>query len=89
MLQALIHLIYLLKKDSIALKPEVDKLEINKLTNVPTSLNDLKTKVDDLDVGKLKTAPVDFKKLIDVVDNEIVKNTKFNTLKAKVNNLEK
>ena len=39
------------KNDFIALKTEVDKLEINKLTNVPTSLNNLKTNVDDLDVG--------------------------------------
>ena len=68
---------------------EVDKLDINKLTNVPTSLNNLKTKVDDLDVGKLKTVPVDLKKLIDVVDNEVLKNTKFNILKAKVKSLEK
>ena len=29
------------------------------------------------------------KKLNDVVDNEVVKYTKFNTLKTKVNNLEK
>ena len=29
------------------------------------------------------------KKLSDVVNNEVVKNTKFNTLKTKVNNLEK
>ena len=36
------------KKDFIALKPEVDKLNINKLTNALTSLNNLKTKVDDL-----------------------------------------
>ena len=43
------------KKGVIALKAEVDKLDINKLVNVPTSLNNLKTKVDDLDVGKLKT----------------------------------
>ena len=35
------------KKDSIALKGEVDKLDINKLVKVPTSLNNLKTKVDD------------------------------------------
>ena len=27
------------KKDSLALKAEVDKLDINKLVNVPTSLN--------------------------------------------------
>ena len=71
------------------MKAEVDKLDINKLVNVPTSLNNLKTKVDDLDVGKLKTVPVDLKKLSDVVDNEVVKNTKFNTPKTKVSNLEK
>ena len=76
------------KKDFIALKAEVGKLEINQLVNVPTSLNNLKTKVDDLNVGKLKTVPVDLKKLSDVVDNEVIKNTKFNTLKTKVNNLE-
>ena len=32
------------------------KLDINKLTNVPTSLDNMKTKVDYLDVGKLKTS---------------------------------
>ena len=31
------------KKDSIALKAEVDKLDINKVVNVPTSWNNLKT----------------------------------------------
>ena len=41
-------------------------VDINKLINVPTSLNNSKTKVDDLDVGKLKTLPVDLKKLSDV-----------------------
>ena len=77
------------KKDFTALKAEVDKLDINKLANVPTSLNNLKTKLDDLDVGKLNTVPIDLKTLGDVVANEVVKNTKFNTLKTKVNNLEK
>ena len=52
----------------------------------PTSLNNLKTKIDDLDVIKLKTVPVDFKKLSGEVDNEVIKNTKLNTLKT---NLEK
>ena len=47
---------------------------INKLVNVPTSLNNLKTKANDLDVGKLKTVPVDLKRLSDVVDNKVVKN---------------
>ena len=39
----------------IALKAKVEKLEIAKLVNIPTSLNNSKMKVDDLDVSKLKT----------------------------------
>ena len=31
-------------------KAEVEKLDTNKLVNVPTSLNNLKTKVADLDM---------------------------------------
>ena len=59
------------------------------MTNVPTSLNNLKRKVDNY-VGKFETVPADLKKLSDVVDNtKVVKNTKFNTLKKKVNNLDK
>ena len=57
------------KKDFINLEAEVDKLDINKLTNVQTGLNNSKIKVEDLDVGKLKTAPVDLKKLSDLEDN--------------------
>ena len=49
-------------------------------------MNNLKAKVDDLHVGKLKTVLEGLKKISDVVDNEVVKNTKFN---AEVNNLEK
>ena len=56
------------------------------MVNIPTSLNNLQT---DLDVGKLKTVPVDLKKLSDIVDNKVIKNTKFTTLKTKLNNLEK
>ena len=55
------------------MKVEVDKLDIIKLANVPTSLNNLKTKLDDLDVGKLK----------------LLKIQKLATLKTTVNNLEK
>ena len=77
------------QKDFIDLKAEVEKLHINKLVNVPISLNNLKRKVDDLYLGKLKTVPVDLKKLSDVVDNEVTKNAKFNTIKTKVNNLDK
>ena len=80
---------YAAKKEldhTTSVKAEDDKPDINKLANVPTTLNNLKTKVDDLDVGKLKTVPVDLKKLSDVADNEVVKNTKFNRLKTKVYN---
>ena len=59
------------------------------MINVSTNLNTLKTKVDDLDVGKIKTVPVELKQLSDVVDKQVVKNRKFNTLNTKVNNLEK
>ena len=58
------------------------------MINGPTNLNSLKTKVDDLNVGELKTIPVDLKKLSDV-NNEVVYNTKFNTLKTEVNTLKK
>ena len=71
------------------MKAEIGKLDINKLINVPTSLNNLKTKVVDLDVGELKFVPTDWKKLSHVVKNEFMKNTKFNTLKMKVNKLDK
>ena len=53
------------------------------------SLNNLKTKLNDLDVGKLKAVAIDLKKISDVVKNEVVKSTNFNTLKTKVNNLDK
>ena len=46
------------KKDTIALKAEVDKLEINKFVNVTTSLNNLKAMIDDLDVDKKKNVPL-------------------------------
>ena len=71
------------------MKVQVDKLNIAKFVNVPASLNNLMTKVDDLDVSKSKTVSVDLKKISDLVDNEVVKKTKLNTLKTKVNNLDK
>ena len=70
------------------MKAEVDKLDINKLVDVPTSLSNIKTKLDDVDVGKLKIVHVDLKRVSDVVDYEVVKNTKFNALKTKVNSLD-
>ena len=67
------------------MKAEVNKLNINKLVNVPASLNNLKTKVCYLDVVELKTVPIDLKKLNFSVKNKVVKNTKFNVLETKVN----
>ena len=84
----LMHPIQLLKKIA-ALKAEIEKLDINKLAIVPTSLNNLKINTNDLDVGKLKTVRVDLKKLSDVVSKEVVTNTQFKTLNTKVNELEK
>ena len=77
------------KNDFVTLGAEDDILDIDKLVNFSTSLNNLKTKVDNLDLGKLKTFPVDLKKFTDIVDNKVVKNTKFNTLKVKVSKLDK
>ena len=73
----------------ITLKAEINKLDINRLVNIPASLNNSKTKVNDLDVGKLKTVPVDLKRLRDVVHKEVLKNKNLNTLKTKVNSSEK
>ena len=65
------------------MKAQIDKLGINKLVNVPTSLNRMKTKVDGLDNHKLKTVPVHLKQLSDVGDNGVAKNTKFRILNTK------
>ena len=46
------------KSDFIVLKAEVNKLDVNKLFYISTSLNNIKAKIDDLDVDKLKTFPI-------------------------------
>ena len=79
------------KSDFIALKAEVDNLDINELLKVPIGLDDFKTKVDNLDVGKLKTSykiEKAKKKLSYVVSEKFVKKTVCNKLNAKVYNLE-
>ena len=63
-------------------------VNINKLDNVPSSLNDLKTKVDGLDFDKLKTVIIDFKQLSDVVIEEVLKKKMYKKLNTRVNNLE-
>ena len=59
--------------DLANLKSDVDKLDIDKLKNLPTNLISLKSKVDKLDVDKLVPIPVDLSKLSDVVKMMLLK----------------
>ena len=63
MWQLLMHQSLLKKTDLANLKPDVDKLDIDKLKNVPSGLSNLKSIVDKLDVDKLIPVPVDLSKL--------------------------
>ena len=55
------------KVDLVNLKSNIDKLDIDKVKNVPTNLSNLESKVDKLDVDKLVPVPVDLSKLSDGV----------------------
>ena len=61
------------KKTDLANLKSDDKLDIDKLKNVPTNLSSLKSKVDKLDVDKLIPVPVDLSKLCDVVKSDVVR----------------
>ena len=50
-----------------------------------TNLASLKTEVDKLDINRLVPIPVDLSQLSDVVKNDVVKETVYNRLVAKVN----
>ena len=63
----------------------MDKLDIDKLKNVPSGLISLKRKADKLDIDKLVPAPFDLSKLSDVVKNDVVIKDVYN---AKVKKLE-
>ena len=53
-------------KKLASLKTEVDKLDIDKLKNLPSYLSNLKNKIDKLDIDKLVPGPVDLCKLSNV-----------------------
>ena len=72
------------KVDLANLKFDVDKLDIDKLKNIPSGLSNLKSKVDKLDVEKLVPVPVDLSKLSDVVKIDVVKKDVYN---AKIKNI--
>ena len=65
------------------MKAEVEKVDINKLVNVPSSLNNSKIKVNDLDADKLRTVLVNSKKLSDIMIKEDV------TRRFKINYIQK
>ena len=80
------------KSSSNNIKVELDlsnystKKDINDIIHVDvsdfaskTNLAALKTEVDKIDTDKLKTVPVDLAKLSNVVNNDVVKKTDYNT----------
>ena len=74
------------KVDLAHLKSNVDKLDIDKLKNVPSGFGSLKSKVDKLYVDKLVPVSVDLSKLSDavkVVVKKDVSNAKKKILKIK------
>ena len=58
------------KSGFVDVKAKVSKLGINKLVNVPNSLNNLKTIVD---ADKMKTVPVEWKKVSNAGDKKFLK----------------
>ena len=76
---------FLKKADLASLKSDVDKLDIDKLKNVPSDLSSLKSKVDKLDVYNIKPIPADLKKLSDFVKKRVVKKDVYDELVKKVN----
>ena len=69
------------------------KDDVKNITHVDTSsyatktnLAALKSEVDKLDVDKLKTVPNDLSKLSNVVKNDVVKKTDYNTKVASIEN---
>ena len=88
----------LYKSSSNNIKGELDltnyatKDDVKNITHVDvssyaskTNLAALKTEVDKIDTDKLKTVPNDLVKLSNVVKNEVVKKTDYNT---KISNIE-
>ena len=71
--------------DLANLKSDVDKLDIDKLKNVPTNLSNLKSKLDKLDIDKLVPGPVDLRKPSNIVKNNVAKKDVYN---AKIKNIE-
>ena len=87
------------KSSSQNIKVELDlsnyatKKDINDITHVDvsgfaskTNLAALKTEIDKIDTDKLKTTPADLAKLTNVVKNDVVKKTDYNTKVTSIEN---
>ena len=87
------------KTSSNNIKVELDlsryttKKDINDITHADvsgfaskTNLAALKTEVDKIDADKLKTVPVDLAKLSNIVNNDVVKKTDYNTKVTSIEN---
>ena len=72
------------KLDLANLKPDAEKLDIDKLKNVPTNLRNLKSKEVKLGVEKLVPVPADLSKLCVVLKNDV----KIYIYKATIKNIE-
>ena len=82
-------------KVELDLSNNATKKDIKDITHIDTSryalktnLTALKTEVDKIDTDKLKTVPDDLAKLSNVVKNDAVKKTTYNTLKNKVDTID-
>ena len=71
------------------------KIDLKNVTHVDvssfalkTNLASLKTEVDKLDIDRLKVVPTDLSILSDVVKNEVIQKTEYDTLKTKVDNID-
>ena len=71
------------------------KTDLKNVTHVDASslasksnLDSLKTEVDKVDTDKLAPAPFDLSKLSDIVKNDVVEKTGYDTLVEKVNNID-
>ena len=74
----------MLKTNLAYLKSDVDKLDTDKLKNIPSGLSSLKIKLNKY--SKI-TTPVDLRELSDIVKYEVFKETDYNELIKKFNNI--
>ena len=79
----------------VDLSNHATKTDVKNISHVDTSsfalksnLASLKTGLDKLDIDKLVPVAVDLRKLSDVVKNDVVKKTVYDTLVAKVNSID-